>query len=474
MIMRNTHRVCKAFLVIGSLALGAGISHAQDKSTGKDTPASGNVRTITIMVPDSGTTPTEYFVRQLPSPDAKTPSVLPVGPFKDKKFTVSVDPANLGKSGKIAVDNAHTGNTAVLEMPKTDIVDLHAADFDHVHRVEVKVTFENKPVQIAQVTIVPDGKGGQLSKTIDPAALGMSVFDDVQVGKAKVVVTYGDKLTQSVDVPITTDHPGDKITVPIAVSTKVATVENGSAVAPPSQTTPGGVGTSGAPTPNSPAVAAPAGTQPSATQVPSQGSGIIGFIGDLVGLGIVVAFIYFLAKWGQSGGLAATLKKMGIETNGPPAPSAAGTPWQPNASSPPVVSDPTICQFCGQKKDGNGNCACTLSGAALATGPASPAIPTQPKLVGTGGVYSGSIFPLTLNGSPATLGRDATNTIPLGNDTTVSRRHAAVHAENGGFIVSDEGSSNGIYLNGVKVAGSQPLRPGDELQVGNTRFRFEL
>ena len=146
----------------------------------------------------------------------------------------------------------------------------------------------------------------------------------------------------------------------------------------------------------------------------------------------------------------------------------------PNAPAAPVVSDPSICQFCGQKKDQAGNCACTLSGAAINTGPTSPVVPTQPRLVATLGVYSGSIFPLNVNGASCTLGREATNTIPLGNDTTVSRRHASIRTEAGNYVVADEGSSNGVYVNGVKISGSQPLNPGDEVQIGNTRFRFEV
>ena len=73
-----------------------------------------------------------------------------------------------------------------------------------------------------------------------------------------------------------------------------------------------------------------------------------------------------------------------------------------------------------------------------------------------------------------TFGRDTGNSVSLADDTTVSRRHASLRSEAGGFIVADEGSSNGIYVNGVRVSGSQAIRPGDEVQIGNTRFRFEL
>ena len=103
-----------------------------------------------------------------------------------------------------------------------------------------------------------------------------------------------------------------------------------------------------------------------------------------------------------------------------------------------------------------------------------PPVASQPRLIGTMGVYSGSIFPLNINGTGVTLGRETSNTIPLNNDTTVSRRHAAIRNESGAYVVSDEGSANGVFVNGVRISGAQPLRPGDEVQIGNTRFRFEM
>src|SRR5258708_14054150 len=154
----------------------------------------------------------------------------------------------------------------------------------------------------------------------------------------------------------------------------------------------------------------------------SEGGGLSSFFGYIIGIAVIVGALYLLYKWMLSGGMAATLKKVGIETTGTP-PSDAGTPWNSNAPAAPVVSDPSICQFCGQKKDQAGNCACTLSGAAINTGPTSPIIPTQPRLVATLGAYSGSTFPLNRNGSSSTLGREATNTIPLRNRAPDCRHH---------------------------------------------------
>jgi pSer/pThr/pTyr-binding forkhead associated (FHA) protein len=105
--------------------------------------------------------------------------------------------------------------------------------------------------------------------------------------------------------------------------------------------------------------------------------------------------------------------------------------------------------------------------------PTSAPVSTGPRLVATMGTYSGQIFPLS--GASAEIGRDAANAVALPNDTNASRRHATLQIGSGGAIVTDNGSSNGTFVNGVRIAAQTPtpLKPNDELTVGNTRFRFE-
>ena len=68
------------------------------------------------------------------------------------------------------------------------------------------------------------------------------------------------------------------------------------------------------------------------------------------------------------------------------------------------------------------------------------------------------------------LGRDAGCDLELADDS-VSRRHAAIEFAGGGFDVVDLGSTNGTYVNDVRVA-RQRLNAGDRLRVGNQIFRF--
>ncbi|TDO32071.1 Hsp70 family protein [Paractinoplanes brasiliensis] len=57
-------------------------------------------------------------------------------------------------------------------------------------------------------------------------------------------------------------------------------------------------------------------------------------------------------------------------------------------------------------------------------------------------------------------------------DLYASRRHAEITPVRGRFLVDDLGSTNGTTLNGRRVRGREPLRPGDVIGVGKTRLEF--
>ncbi len=68
------------------------------------------------------------------------------------------------------------------------------------------------------------------------------------------------------------------------------------------------------------------------------------------------------------------------------------------------------------------------------------------------------------------VGRDPTCQIRL-NDSEVSRRHAEIRPTADGWLWVDAGSSNGSFINSVRVE-NQELRSGDRLQVGGTLMIF--
>jgi Protein of unknown function (DUF3662)/FHA domain len=76
-----------------------------------------------------------------------------------------------------------------------------------------------------------------------------------------------------------------------------------------------------------------------------------------------------------------------------------------------------------------------------------------------------------LSGRIAVLGRSKDCDVPV-DDPNVSRRHAELRHENGGWWVVDLGSTNGIEVNGRKVDRTK-LVNGDHLVLGQTDVLFE-
>jgi hypothetical protein len=77
-----------------------------------------------------------------------------------------------------------------------------------------------------------------------------------------------------------------------------------------------------------------------------------------------------------------------------------------------------------------------------------------------------------LSGSRVVLGRSREADIVI-QDPNVSRRHAELRRDEGGWQVVDLGSTNGIKVNGRRVD-QQPLSPGDQITIGVTDLTFEL
>jgi pSer/pThr/pTyr-binding forkhead associated (FHA) protein len=69
-----------------------------------------------------------------------------------------------------------------------------------------------------------------------------------------------------------------------------------------------------------------------------------------------------------------------------------------------------------------------------------------------------------------TVGRAASCTIVIGDDSFVSQVHARLYQGDGCTWVDDLGSTNGSYLNGARLSTPQPIGKGDRLQVGSSVF----
>jgi hypothetical protein len=71
------------------------------------------------------------------------------------------------------------------------------------------------------------------------------------------------------------------------------------------------------------------------------------------------------------------------------------------------------------------------------------------------------------------LGRDKDNAVVVA-DQKVSRHHATLAPIDNTFILTDQGSANGTFLNGVQIAQPTRLKHNDRLTVGDTTFLFTI
>ena len=78
-----------------------------------------------------------------------------------------------------------------------------------------------------------------------------------------------------------------------------------------------------------------------------------------------------------------------------------------------------------------------------------------------------------LDSRPLTVGRGAQNDVSIDGDEFASARHVRIEPRRDGVWVSDVGSTNGTYVNGVQIDRPRKLAQGDVVRVGETELRFE-
>src|SRR5579864_4406712 len=74
-----------------------------------------------------------------------------------------------------------------------------------------------------------------------------------------------------------------------------------------------------------------------------------------------------------------------------------------------------------------------------------------------------------------TIGRAPTSDVLLSKDKLTSRRHATIHYENDNYVLRDESSANGTFVNGQQLEEMTPrtLQNGDHIGIGEHELIFQ-
>lgn len=134
--------------------------------------------------------------------------------------------------------------------------------------------------------------------------------------------------------------------------------------------------------------------------------------------------------------------------------------------------DSNYCRRCGSRlKTVDSNETTITYSAAEVSGLESLEHRTTPGtvlLIRSGGGREGETIDLDVD--VLTIGRSPHSDLFL-DDVTVSRHHARVLRDEGGFWVEDLNSLNGTYVNRKRIE-QQRLFDGDELQIGKFKLAF--
>jgi hypothetical protein len=387
--------------------------------------------------------PREVFVA------SELPNTAPATTVKAGGASLDYSVPAFGGTDRIYVWDRTTNNIA--SKPIKDITGNvwapKAADYNLIGNLTVHVEHKGQAVQAAKVNLSTKGKSDE--KLLDPSAKGDVSFFGYPTGDLHVKVSFNatDKQERSQEqiFPEAAKRDKPEPVLSVSIPDEVATISE----APGTQSN----GTQGT---------TPAGGQAAKQPAKAEegggggvGSLVLMFIALLVIGGAAYAFYHVITKKPKQ--FEETLQKLGVQIPNQQDPAAGApipvTPLPPAAPAPKIMLDdaePT-----------------PLVGAVAVAPPTPIAIGGEPTLVKETGERTELMEGETVVGREDGLG------LSLAGESTVSRRHATVTRTGRTTVVKDLGSTNGTFVNGTRLQGETTLKPGDQVQFGSVRFRYE-
>ena len=398
------------------LLLGRGLTQESPKPPANEKPAAPRETTLSFAGEGERWWWTESAKGEPLSPPQKT---------SDASVAIKLPP----DADALWVYDAKTGNLAQLKVADLkEKTELTSDRFSHVARVQVNLQAQGKPVASAVVQLT-DANGKTHTRVLEPSAEGILIFERVPLGKVSVTARYGDEGKASQETTLKAERETRTPIIELALSGSVATLE----VAPKGREGQGDAET------------------PQASRI---GTIVMFVIALALAIGVIVFLVRLATQKPQQ--LSEAMGKLGVEL---PQPTPAGQ-GSGAAAAPPMPDLPPL------ESAGVDPTAAPIGATAtvIAVGPAT-------RIVATQGPYAGQAFELT--GDLMTIGRDAAQAIALVNDMGVSRTHAQIIRQGDQTLIEDLGSTNGTYVNGVRISAPTPIKPGDTLQLGASLFRVE-
>jgi len=355
----------------------------------------------------------------------------------------SVDLTSKG-AGYVQVLDISSGNLAakkVADIGKGWVV--KDTDFVYIGHVQIKVVHDGEPVEFASVTLNDGARS--IDQVIDASSNGTADFYGLKPGTLKVTTRYragnsSKNASESFDVPLKRDSAIPQHVV--TITEDVPTVQgSGDAVH--------GSGGNGH---------ASAGNAPSPRKSNPVGDILVYLLAILFAALVIFLGFVWLTRNPQKSRDA--LNKLGVALHDPATPDAASSAA---TQTTPLVPPPQ------EKIMLEGAEPTPLGAATLNVGPT----PATPMSAGVPAFVAEDGRRFDLGEGSFIVGRDASADMSLPNENSISRKHAQITRSGNSIVVKDLGSTNGTFVNGLKLNGETTLRPGDTVQFGAVRFRFE-